>query len=381
MGLNDTRPPKDLAPRLAGLALADVPVPTGREEEWRFTPLARLRGLHALTAETVLNEAGGGVDVPNPVSVTTTEEPFKGFAAADRLTVAALDLSPVGTVITVPRDVVLERPIVIRTVPKEQSVGRAQVVVESGSRATIVVDVIGDGAFAGALQLIARDGADVTLVHIADGEENQVLAGQHHLQIGRDATVRHIVVTLGGDVVRLIGSAEFDGPGGSIDALGVFFTDAGQHHEHRLSIDHNASHCRSNVAYKGALQGDDAHAVWIGDVLIRANATATQTYEINRNLLLTEGARADSVPNLEIETGDVLGAGHASTTGRLDEEQMFYLMSRGVPAAEARRLVVRGFIAEIVQGIPVPEIRDRLLRRVEERLGAHDPRYDFGDQL
>jgi len=227
------------------------------------------------------------------------------------------------------------------------------------------------------LELLVEEGANVNLVQVADGDRDQVLAGQHHIRIGRDANVQHIVVTLGGDVVRLVGSAQYDGPGGGIDALGVFFTDSGQHHEHRLFMNHDAPHCRSNVAYKGALQGDDAHAVWIGDVLIRANAIGTETYEINRNLVLTDGARADSVPNLEIETGDVVSAGHASATGRFDEEQMFYLTSRGIPEIEARRLVVRGFINENVQRIPVEAIRDRLLRRVEQRLGAHDPRFDF----
>ena len=107
-----------------------------------------------------------------------------------------------------------------------------------------------------------------------------------------------------------------------------------------------------------------AHTVWIGDVLIRAAATGTDTYEENRNLLLTDGARADSVPNLEIETGEVTGAGHASTTGRFDDEQLFYLMARGIPEGEARRLVVRGFFAEIVDRIGVPEVRDRLLAAV-----------------
>jgi Fe-S cluster assembly protein SufD len=122
------------------------------------------------------------------------------------------------------------------------------------------------------------------------------------------------------------------------------------------------------VVYRGALQGDEAHTVWVGDVVIRAAATGTDTYEINRNLLLSDGARADSVPNLEIETGEIAGAGHASATGRFDDEQLFYLMARGIPADEARRLVVRGFFAELLNRIPVPELRDRLLASIEGRL-------------
>src|SRR5207247_7331716 len=136
------------------------------------------------------------------------------------------------------------------------------------------------------------------------------------------------------------------------------FADAGQHLEHRLLVDHSVPDCRSYVGYRGALQGERAHTIWVGDVLIRAEALGTDTYEVNRNLVLTDGARADSVPNLEIETGDVIGAGHASATGRFDDEQLFYLMSRGLAEDEARRLVVRGFFAELLAKVPSP-LRDR----------------------
>ena len=378
MGINDGRPPKDLAPRLQGLALADVPVPNGREEEWRFTPMARLRGLHEAVPAT------GTADwtVTAPVGVTTATAPVEiaGYLAADRISIAALTHAKHALIVEVPKEFSSEEPIVIALAGGQGvTYSHLRLVAGKYSKASFVVDTTGSGTHGITLELVTEDGSNTTLIQIADGDRDQVIAGQHHVRVGRDATVQHIVVTLGGDVVRLVTSAQFDGPGGGIDALGVFFTDAGQHHEHRLFMDHNAPNCRSNVAYKGALQGDDAHAVWIGDVLIRANAVGTETYEINRNLVLTEGARADSVPNLEIETGNVLGAGHASATGRFDEEQMFYLTSRGIPEVEARRLVVRGFISENVQKIPVTEIRERLLRRVEQRLGAHDPRYDFED--
>ena len=137
-----------------------------------------------------------------------------------------------------------------------------------------------------------------------------------------------------------------------------------------MFVDHSVDHCRSNVVYKGALNGADAHTVWVGDVLIRANAIGTETYEINRNLVLSQGGRADSVPNLEIETGEIVGAGHASTTGRFDDEQLFYLMSRGISAEEARNLVLRGFFEDVLNQINVHEIDDRVRARIEERLEA-----------
>lgn len=137
--------------------------------------------------------------------------------------------------------------------------------------------------------------------------------------------------------MRLTGTVRFGAPGGDAELLGLYYADEGQFFEHRLLVDHAQPNCKSNVVYKGALQGDpssdkpDAHTVWIGDVLIRAEATGTDTFELNRNLILTDGARADSVPNLEIETGEIAGAGHASATGRFDDEQLFYLRSREFP--------------------------------------------------
>ena len=186
--------------------------------------------------------------------------------------------------------------------------------------------------------------------------------------MGRDAKVRHIVVTLGGDAVRIATSSEFAGEGGDVELLGAYITEGGEHHEHRLFVDHNPPNCVSRATYKGALQGEDAHSVWIGDVLIRPTAKNTDTYELNRNLVLTKGGKADSVPNLEIETGEIAGAGHASATGRFDEEQLFYLRARGVPEDVARRLVVRGFFAELVESIGVESVQAKLMAAIEREL-------------
>jgi Fe-S cluster assembly protein SufD len=168
--------------------------------------------------------------------------------------------------------------------------------------------------------------------------------------------------------VRLAPTVRYAGPGGDAELRGLYFADAGQHQEHRLFVDHTQPRCRSRVEYKGALQGDGAHAVWIGDVLIQAEATGTDTYELNRNLLLTDGARADSVPNLEILTGEVVGAGHASATGRLEDQHLFYLMARGISMEEARKLVIRGFFGELINKIEVPELRERITASIEGEL-------------
>jgi Fe-S cluster assembly protein SufD len=192
--------------------------------------------------------------------------------------------------------------------------------------------------------------------------------GHQRLVLGRDARVKAVTVTFGGDLGRLFPQVTYTGPGGDAELLGLYFADDGQHLEHRSFVDHSVPHCRSNVAYKGALQGAGAHTVWVGDVLIRPDAVGTDTYELNRNLVLSDGARADSVPNLEILTGEVAGAGHASATGRFDDEQLFYLQARGIPAEEARRLVVRGFFAEIIGRIGIPDVEARLLEAIEKEL-------------
>ena len=158
-----------------------------------------------------------------------------------------------------------------------------------------------------------------------------VHVGRHARRVGRDARLRLSTSPSAATSSASHPTAAYAGRAATPSCSGVFFADEGQHLEHRLFVDHEAPHCRSRVAYKGALQGEGAHTVWIGDVLIRAAAVGTDTYEINRNLLLTDGARADSVPNLEIETGEIAGAGHASATGRFDDEQLFYLQSRGIP--------------------------------------------------
>jgi Fe-S cluster assembly protein SufD len=233
-----------------------------------------------------------------------------------------------------------------------------------------VLEHTGSATLADNVEVLVGDAAQLTLVTVADWAADSVQAQHVKVRLGRDAKVTHIQVAVGGDLVRQYTSVDYTGRGGDMEAYGLYFADAGQHLEHRLLIDHAVPDCRSYVAYRGALQGKNAHTIWVGDVLIRAEATGTDTYEINRNLVLTDGARADSVPNLEIETGEVVGAGHASATGRFDDEQLFYLMSRGIREDDARKLVVRGFFAELLAKIPVASVRDRLAAIIDARLSS-----------
>ncbi|GHH03392.1 Fe-S cluster assembly protein SufD [Streptomyces lanatus] len=355
--------------------VADFPVPHGREEEWRFTPLERLRGLHDGTAAATGDGVKVDVQAPEGVTVETVgrDDARLGRAGTpvDRIAAQAYSAFEKAGVVTVPKETVLTEPIRI-AVHGEGGVRYGHQVVELGAfaEAVVVIDHTGDAVLAANVDYILGDGAKLTVVSVQDWDDKAVHVAQHNALVGRDASFKSVVVTFGGDLVRLHPRVSYAGTGGEAELYGLYFTDAGQHQEHRLLVDHNTPHCKSNVAYKGALQGEDAHAVWIGDVLIEAKAEGTDTYEMNRNLVLTDGARVDSVPNLEIETGEIVGAGHASATGRFDDEQLFYLMARGIPEHEARRLVVRGFFAELVQQIGVPDIEERLIAKIEEELEA-----------
>jgi Fe-S cluster assembly protein SufD len=372
-------PASDRGERFRSTDPSAFPVPTGREEDWRFTPLPRLRGLHDDTA-VATGKVEVTVTAPDVVVVETVGRGDIRLGTVgtpgDRVAAQAFAGFHDATVVTVPPDAVLDEPVQVSVRGLDAggaSYGHLLVDVGRHATAVVVVDHTGSATYADNVEVRVADGGSLTLVSVQDWNQDAVHVSAHHLLVGRDARVVHVAVTLGADLVRLTPEARFAGPGGDVEMLGLFFTDPGQHHEHRLFVDHDRDRCRSRVNYKGALQGKDAHSVWIGDVLIRAQAVGTDTYEVNRNLLLTDGARADSVPNLEIETGDVAGAGHASVTGRLDDNQLFYLMSRGISQVEARRLVVRGFFADLRDLIGVPVVSSRLDEALERELSQAVP--------
>jgi Fe-S cluster assembly protein SufD len=354
--------------------LADFPVPTGREEEWRFTPLRRLGGLHGDTPleagkVTVETDPAPGVRVES--ADRQDARVGRSFTPADRVSARAFSSFGEATVITVPAELNASRPTVVTVRGQDgqgASFGHLVVDVQPMAKAAVVLDHAGSATYADNVELVVGDGASLTVVSLQDWAEDAVHASHHHMRVGRDATVRHIAVTLGGGVVRLAPSVSYAGPGGDAELMGMYFADAGQHLEHRLYVDHAMPNCRSRVDYKGALQGQDAHAVWIGDVLIRPEATGTDSYERNRNLVLTDGTRVDSVPNLEILTGEVAGAGHASTSGRLEDQHLFYLMARGIPESVARRLVIRGFFGAMIDRIGIPQVEARVSAGIDLEL-------------
>lgn len=362
----------------------DFEVPGGRDEVWRFVSLRRLRGLHngqfAPQAPAQIT-----VDAPSEVTVEQValddDRVTAAGAPVDRIAAQAWTSSENATLVSVPANVELNDTITITVTGAGADVTTfGTIVVETGanSGATVLVRYEGSGTHADNVNWVIGEGSRVNAVIDAEWDLDAVHVGQQAIVVKRDATLRHHVATFGGEVVRISPRVSFEAPGGDAELTGVYFADAGQYIENRLLVDHGVTNCRSNVLYKGALQGDkasglpEARTCWVGDVLIRAEAQGTDTYETNRNLVLTDGARADAIPNLEIETGEIAGAGHAATVGRFDDDQLFYLRSRGIREEDATRLIIRGFFNEVLNQIPIESVREDLIARVAGELERNE---------
>lgn len=356
--------------RLRSTNVADFPPVSPREEQWRYLSADRLAGLDADS----LAEFIGDLAVTHTDGVTTAwvGEDNAAFGGAgipeERPSAAAWGSAKQAYLVTVPGNQKSDVQIALSSESADPSAIHIIIEAKPFAEATVILDHKGHAVLGENVEIIVGDEAQLTVISIQDWDDKSVHASTQMARLGRNSRLKHLVVSLGGKVVRVASSTEFTQPGGDTEMLGMYYADAGQYLENRLYVDHAVPNCKSRVTYKGALQGEKAHTVWVGDVLIRMAAEGTDTYELNRNLLLTDGARADSVPNLEIETGKIEGAGHASASGRFDDEQLFYLQARGITEIEARRLVVRGFLNEIIQQIDNEEIRERLSNSIEAEL-------------
>lgn len=351
----------------------DFATPDRTHESWRFSPLPKLREFfEPFEPDGVIDSedsvpAGAHVEVVDPSTLSAFGSALE---PADRVSALAMAHARQSLHITVDANAELAEPIrLLRTGVSGRSYAHHVVEVGANAKATLVIEHRGLVRAATNIEFLIGEGANLSVVTVNACDEGSVQLSSYGALIGRDATYRHTDITLGGSIVRIVPTVRYAGPGGHAELLGVGFAGNGQHFESRLFVDHGTPNCTSNVLYKNALLGDSARTVWIGDVRIRPSAPGTDTYEMNRNLLLSPGARADSVPNLEIETGEIGGAGHASATGRFDDLQLFYLQSRGIPEKEARRLVVRGFFADVVERIGIPEMQRQIMTAIEARLG------------
>lgn len=365
-------PIQSRAGRFSSYDVADFEPVSGFEAEWKYTPIKRLGAL--LDGELdgsrydYIVETGSGIDLEwiersdaRIGSVGTPEE--RGSANAWSHAKGAI-------AITVTGEELLEATVTRSTLGTSPRAAHTLIDAKPNSRGVIVLQNTGSALLSENVEISVGEGARLTVVTVQEWAHEGIHLATHFAKLGKDAHLRHVVVSLSGAIVRVNTNTHLAGQGSDVELYGVYFADAGQHLEHQVFVNHDAPSTKSRVSYRGALQGDGARTVWIGDVLIRPTAAGTDSYEENRNLLLTDGARADSVPNLEIETGDIAGAGHASASGRFDDEQLFYLEARGIPEEEARRLVVRGFLSGIIEKIGVPAVEAQLNEAIEAELRA-----------
>lgn len=403
-------------------AYTDLEWPTRRTEEWRYTDPGRFdldrplsgagdsqapvtRGIVAALGDDVAgsvrivdNEVGqptlsadavaAGVVIRDLASAAVTHEALVRehlgavVGTDDKFTALSLAAHTPGLFVYVPPDVTLDSPLAI-TVQVTQPgmlLPRILVVVDRYARADIYLDHVGDAAttVVETVEMALGDSAQAALVSTQDWGDQVDHLGVHRATVGRDGLVRHLEATLGGRTVYLRPDCGLDHPGGHAELFGVYLGSGTQQIEHRSLIHHNASKTSSKSVYKGALQGQ-SRATWCGNIVIEPHAKATSSDETNRNLILTDGSHADSIPFLEIKCSDVVQCGHHSSVGQVDELQLFYLTSRGIPRSEAVRMLVFGFFAEVTDRIDLPGVSDTLLAEIEHEirsgeLATMDPR-------
>ena len=399
-------------------AFSDLEWPDNRVEEWRYTNPRRFdldRAILREAGDGAVRDAGivaalggdvtgavrlvdGGAEVigtaadgvvVTDIATAAREHPDvlqthlgTAVGTADKFDALNLAAFTGGAFVYVPPETKVDRPVTV-TIQAERDgtiIPRVLVVVDRFSKADVYIDHAGGGSATviEVVEVVTLDGAQANVVTAQDWGDAVDHIGRHRGKVGRDGVHRHLEVTLGGRTVYLRPDLGLDAPGGHGELFGVYFGSGGQQFEHRSVIHHNASKTSSESVYKGALQGT-SRATWFGNIRIEKHAKATSSDETNRNLILTDGARADSIPFLEILCSDVVECGHHSSVGQVDEVQLFYLTSRGIPRDEAVRMLVFGFFGEVTDRIDLPGVTDTVLAEIEAeirggKLALMDPR-------
>lgn len=352
-------------------------IPTKAQDDWRFTPIDRIdEFFHVFEPSGKTKVEVSGIDGSNldPDLVEVSEVPKtqapSGTILKPNDRVSAVEWASQATAHVVHVKGENPTPVLVKITGGGLDMDALHLVIVADDRthADIVIEHEGQARIAEGVEITTGKDSHVSTTFVQEWTPDSKHVGNHRIHVGEGASLRHSMVTLGGSFVRIRMDQEFGGNKGDLNMLGIYFVDPGEHVEHRTMVVHNYPECKSRVVYKGALDGKGAHSTWVGNALILPSAPVTDSYELNRNLVLTPGAIADSEPNLEIENGNIIGAGHASSVGRFDDEELFYLESRGVSEREARKLVVRGFFGELVEEIGITAIRDHLMGVIDRRL-------------
>jgi Fe-S cluster assembly protein SufD len=279
-----------------------------------------------------------------------------------------------GTFLYVPKNVRVEMPLrSFRWIAGEGAAlfGRTLIVAEELSEIALVEELGSEASEAqtlsnGATEIFAAEGAKVTYVTLQRFGRGVVHLTTDRLVAGRDAKITTLYTALGSDVTRADIRCRLQAPGAHVDMLGLYIAEGTQHFDHETLQDHIAPHASSNLLFKGAIT-DRSRSVFRGLIRVHPKAQRTDAYQTNRNLILSNEARADSLPNLEIAADDVR-CSHAATVGQLDQEEIFYLQSRGLPKMEAMKLVIFGFFGEVLDQLELEEVRKELVRAIERKL-------------
>lgn len=404
-----------------------TPLPSTRSEEWRYTDIARMLPLEGIVPNSAdaADGAGGARAVPEGLRRAMDEDErsagrvvevdgrvvsaeledalvAKGVVL-DSLRAAARRGDPVveallatravpatdgkfaalnaalwsdGVFLRVPRGVLLDKPIRLSrwvSRPGTATFSRILIVADEMSQVSFVDEILSPDFESvtlanAAVELFSHRGAQVQYVSIQRmGRGGFYLANQRTLA-KRDSTLDTLNVALGGSVGRVDLNARLLGPGANSDMLGLYFGDGDQHFDFNTSQDHVAADARSDLLYKGALD-EAARGVFRGIIRVHEGAQRTDAYQTNRNLLLSDRAVATSLPNLEIEADDVR-CSHGATVGQLDTEALFYLMSRGLDRAQAERVVVKGFLGEVLTRLPLGGVAEKVTRAIEAKLAV-----------
>ncbi len=322
--------------------------------------------------------AARGLVVADAADLPDGDDLLSRLHVADAFTDLNTAFLPGATVVRIPRGMVVERPIVIvhhLDGDGIASFARTLVLAGESSDATVIEHQSSSdvAAFSDPIvELEVGDAAQLRYLNVQDLGSRVFQVGYQASRVGRDATLRSSVVALGGDYARVRTDSRLEGKGGTSYLTAVYFADGGRMHDFRTIQDHIAPKTTSDLLFKGAVS-DNARSVYSGLIRVGKEARGTNAFQTNRNLVLSEGAGAESVPNLEIETNDVI-CSHASAVGPIDDEQRYYLESRGIPPEVAERLIVLGFFGEVLDRLPLSEavagLRATLVRRLAERAGS-----------
>lgn len=403
-------------------AFAALPVPSQETEEWRYTDLSTLelggflphapgRSAENLDDldESLLEAAGeigdrAGLLIQHNSDTATVhldpslaergviftaidralaehpellEDRLHALVPADRTKFTALHAAfrTGGAFLYVPRGVTVELPLQVLTYVDAEGAAvfpHTIVVAEELADVTLIDRQVSpdleDALSEAVTEIFAGPGARVRYISLQDWGSGMTHLAVQRATLARDAQLRSLAVSFGASLSRTEVEGVLAGPGAYSEMLGVYFTDGTQHFDHRSLQDHAAPHGTSDLLYKGALK-DASRAVYSGLIHVHPGAQKTDAFQTNRNVVLSDQAKADSIPNLEIENNDVR-CSHAASVGPVDEDVLFYLQSRGIPADEGERLIVRGFFQEVLDRVGLEEVRAGLERSIEDELSG-----------